>query len=414
MSLSGALNSAISGLQSQGQSLANISDNLANSETTAYKSSGTSFSSLVAGSGSNSSGGVVASSTSNITQQGLLVTSTSQTDLAIDGDGFFIVTDGVSGDENFYTRNGEFTMNEDGYLVNGDYYLIGWPTDADGTVIGGTSEASLTPIDLDSIQSPVDATENVGIAATLPAEAAVGDTFTTSFEVYDSLGGSAIVNVTYEKTDVNEWEMSYADPVNANGDTVGTVSTATTTLTFDSDGNLTAPTGAQPVTITGWTTGAADSAIELTLGNDSDAFSQVVTGSDTPTLAVKSVTSDGTPYGNLSGLEIGTDGAITAFFDNGAQETVYKIPLATFTNPNGLSENSGGIYSATTAAGVSTINLAGENGSGTVNSFWLESSVTDTSDEFSRMLSAQQAYSASSQIMSAANDMFDTLLTAVR
>lgn len=418
MSLMGALNSAISSLYAQSQALSNISDNLANSQTTAYKTTSTSFSSLVAGSGSNSSGGVTATTKSNVTEQGLLVSSSSSTDLAIEGDGFFVVSDSTDNGSTYYTRNGEFEVDSDGYLTNNGYYLMGWETDADGNIVGGSSETSLVAIDIDSVQSSVDATSEVAIQANLPADAEVGDTFETTFEVYDSLGTSATVTVSWVKTAENTWEMSFSDPtLSSSGDTVGTASTTSIEITFNDDGTLSS-TDPDPAefSITGWTTGAADSTISLDLGTSgsTDGLTQYASDAEDPSIEVQSITQDGLAYGSLTSIEISDDGSVTAFFDNGEERVIYKIPVATFGNADGLTENSDGVYSRSSTSGNSTLHVAGEGGAGTINGGWLESSTTDTSEEFSNMLTAQQAYSASSQIMSTASDMFDTLLDAVR
>ena len=418
MSLQGALNSAISALSAQSTALSTISDNLANSQTTAYKSSSTSFSSLVAGSGSNSSGGVSASVVSNVDQQGLLVQSTEATHLAIEGDGFFIVSDGTDATSTYYTRNGEFTVDSDGYLTNGEYYLLGWATDADGNPISGTSENALEPIDLDSVQSSVEATTSVEFQANLPADAAVGDSYETTFEVYDSLGTTSTVTATYEKTAENTWEITYSDPTLAStGETVGDVTSDPVEVTFNEDGTL-ASTDPSPavLTIEDWTTGAQDSSISLDLGevDGTDGLTQYASDDGEPAIDVQSIDQDGLAYGNLSSIEIADDGSVIAFFDNGEERPIYQIPIATFGNPDGLDEMSSGIYARSSSSGNATLHEPGEGGAGTVQGGWLEASTVDTGEEFSKMLSAQQAYSAASQIMSTANDMFDTLIDAVR
>lgn len=418
MSLSGALNAAISSLYAQSQALSNISDNLANSGTTAYKSTSTSFSSLFAGSGNSSSGGVSAESRSHVTEQGLLVASSSSTDLAIEGDGFFVVSDAESNGSTYYTRNGEFEIDSDGYLTNDGYYLMGWATNDEGEVVGGSSESSLVAIDIDSVKSSVEATTDVDIQANLPADADVGDSYETTFEVYDSLGTSATVNATWTKTAENTWEMSFSNPtLSSSGEEIGTTTSDPIEITFDDNGVLssTDPSPAE-LTIEGWTTGAADSSVSLGLGTsgDDDGLTQYASDSDSPSVEVQSVTQNGLAYGDLTSVEIGEDGNVTAFFDNGEERVIYKIPIATFANANGLTESSDGIYARSSTSGNSTLHEAGEGGAGSINGGWLESSTTDTSEEFSNMLSAQQAYSASSQIMSTASDMFDTLIDAVR
>lgn len=416
MSLMGSLNSAISALAAQSQALSNISSNLANSSTTAYKASSTSFSNLIAGSSTSTSGGVTASTRASVSDQGLLTATGNSTNLAIDGSGFFVVSSSVTGGQTYYTRNGEFEVDQNGYLVNNGYYLMGWQTDAAGNIIGGTSEASLVPIDIDAIQSSVGATTAVGIQANLPADAVTGDTFSTTVEIYDSLGSTHNMSVTWTKTGENTWEMTFDDPT-LNGSTSGTVSTDAIEITFNSDGTL-ASTNPSPATlsVTGWTTGAADTEVTLDLGTSglANGLTQYASGSSDPYLKLNKITNDGLPYGSLTGVSITSDGSVIASYDNGDERTIYKIPIATFTNSNGLTLNSDGMYSRSPTSGNSTLQIAGTSGAGSINGGYLEASTTDTSTEFSRMLTAQQAYSAAAQIISTSNSIFDSLLQAVR
>lgn len=417
MSLQGALNASISALAAQSSALSSVSDNLANANTTGYKSSSTSFSSLVAGEGANSSGGVSASMVSNIDQQGLLYQSTEATHLGIEGDGFFIVSDAVDGASTYYTRNGEFVVDTEGYLVNDGYYLLGWPTDVDGEPIGGTSENALTQIDLDSVQSSVEATTSLEFQANLPADAEIGDTFENSFEVFDALGTTATITATYKKTAANTWAITFSDPTSpSTGASLGTTTTATYTATFN-DGALSALSPTTPtLNITGWTTGASNSAISLDFGETgtTSGLSQYSTNDGDPAVVVQSIDQDGLAYGDLSNIEIADDGSVVAYFDNGEERPIFKIPVATFGGPDGLTEMSNGIYARSSDSGNATLHEAGTGGAGSVQGGWLEASTVDTGEEFSRMMSAQQAYSAASQIMSTASDMFDTLIDAVR
>src|SRR5262249_40117870 len=142
MSLSGALNSAISALSAQSQALSMVSDNIANADTVGYKTTSASFEDLVTASSSSaaySSGGVAVSGFANITQQGLLAATSTPTNVAIQGSGFFTVSDATSGGGTFYTRNGAFTTDNAGYLEENGYYLEGWRTDASGNIIGDAS-----------------------------------------------------------------------------------------------------------------------------------------------------------------------------------------------------------------------------------------------------------------------------------
>lgn len=422
MSLNGAMNSAVSALQAQSQALALISDNLANSGTTGYKASTTSFSELVtqqATGNSYSSGGVIASTRQNVDYQGLIQATSTATDMAIDGNGMFAVSEGVDGQETYFTRNGEFDINSDGYLCNGNYYLQGWTTDSSGkvTTANQNSLSALEPINVNRFSSTAAATTTASINANLPSDAAVGASFNTTLDVYDSLGDTHNVKVTWTKTGTNAWTVAFANPTLSGGTTSsGTISPSTAVpVTFNSDGSLASPASVS-LAISGWSTGAAASAITFTLGTvgKTDGLSQYASNLSTPTVTVKSIDQDGVKYGQLSGIEIGDDGKITASYDNGMKLVIYQVPLVTFPNMNGLSAMSDGIYTATMQAGNYTLHAAGEGGAGTIAGSSLESSTTDTSEQFSRMIVAQQAYSAASQIITTTKDMFDSLLSAVR
>ncbi|SFN85392.1 flagellar hook protein FlgE [Cohaesibacter marisflavi] len=416
MSLMGATNAAITGLAAQSQALSNVSNNLANSDTTAYKASKTSFSSLVAGSGNNKSGGVHASNTTNNTAQGLVTDSAISTHLAIQGNGYFVVSEEGDTSSRYYTRNGEFAVDNDGYLMNGDYYLLGWATDADGNVAGGASSVNLDKIDLSSIQSSAQATSEASIQATLPGDAVLNSTFESSFEVYDSLGTASTITATYEKTAQNTWTITYSDPVSADtSTTTGSVTSSPITVQFNNDGSLASVSGTD-LDIT-WNTGAAASSIKLDLGTvgGSDGLTQYSSNDvENADIDVKSIIVDGRAYGTVDDIEIETDGSVVATFSNGETRNIYKIPVATFINSDGLTEDSDGIYAISTYSGNATLHTAGTGSAGSLKSSSLESSTVDTSTEFASMLSAQQAYSSASQIISTAGDMFDSLLQAVR
>ncbi len=421
MSLTGALNSAVSALSAQSQSIAMVSDNLANSSTYGYKTTNASFEALVTGSSSAgySSGGVIANTRTNISEQGLLVSSTTATNLAISGSGFFVVSPSETSTEMYYTRNGEFTTDSDGYLTNDGYYLLGWRTDADGNVIGSESTGSLTAIDTNILASTAAASTTTTIQANLPANAADNDTFTSDMSLYDSLGTAHSVEITWTKTGTNTWTASFADPTLSSDPTVtsGTVTSSDITVTFNSDGTLASVLPNPPtVTIGGWSTSAADSTITLDLGTvgKADGLSQYSSSSSTATVDVTGITSNGMAYGTLTGVSIGDSGIVSATYSNGQTIAIYKIPVATFTNANGLEPMTGGIYAATSSSGSSTLHTAGTGGAGDIEGGELEASTTDSSEEFSTMIAAQQAYSSSAQVITAVNKMFDTLLSAVR
>ncbi|MGY4472785.1 flagellar hook protein FlgE [Bradyrhizobium sp. USDA 3364] len=425
MSLTGALSSAISALNAQSQSLAMISDNISNADTTGYKTTSAMFEDLVTASNSATSytsGGVTVSGRANITQQGLLSATTNATDVAIQGSGFFVTTNATSGGTTSYTRNGAFTTDNLGYLVNNGNYLEGWRTDADGNIVGNASAASLGPINTQVASTSGSATTKTTVAANLPADAAVGTTFNSSMTVYDSLGTASTIQIDWEKTADNTWEASFETPKLASDSSTDSANAITDTvaITFNSDGSLASTVPSPPtISVTGWKDGAADSsgtsAITLNLGTvgKTDGLTQYSSGQTTPAVDLTSITSDGLPYGKLSSISIGKGGVVDATYSNGQTIAIYKIAVATFSDPNGLSAASDGMYSATAASGNATLQTSGSNGAGTIYGSELESSTTDTSGQFSNMISAQQAYSAASQVITTVDKMFDTLISAV-
>ncbi|MTI09725.1 flagellar hook protein FlgE [Curvivirga aplysinae] len=414
--LSGALNAAVSGLYAQSTAISTISTNIANVDTVSYKEADTSFSTLVTNNTSSSSysgSGVTATVNQNIELQGIVENSTYSTHMAIDGEGFFVVSD-ESGDSVYYTRAGDFEENDEGYLVNdAGYYLMGYPVDESGEALSGTgSTASLEQINLDSITGNASATENVAIDANLPADAAIGDTFTTDIEVYDSLGTSALVELTWTKTAANEWTATYADP-SYSSDTSSDIgdSTGSFTLNFDSDGNLTTTTPDPAVLdITGWTTGASDSSITFDFSN----VTQFTDADSTTTVTLDSISKDGVQYGDLKSITVDDQGYVIASFENGTSYPVYQVPVATFSDPNELQMESGNAYSATYDAGDVSLNVSGEGSAGTVSGYSLEASTVDNADQLTRLIVAQQAYSSAAQVITATDDMFDALLSATR
>ncbi|CCD97059.1 putative flagellar hook protein FlgE [Bradyrhizobium sp. ORS 375] len=412
MSLSGALSSAISALNAQSSSLAMISDNIANADTVGFKTTSGMFEQLVTGASNSraySSGGVAAFGRANITQQGLLATTTNATDVAIKGAGFFVVTSSTaSGGGTFYTRNGAFTKDNAGFLQNNGYYLEGWRTDASGNVIG----SSLEPVDTNVALTNGGATTKTSLAANLPADAASGDVFSSSMTVYDSLGQAHTLDVTWTKSaTANEWTAQIA-PATASD---GTVTGGTYTIDFNSDGSLN--TVSSTSLDIAWNNGAAASSIALdfgTTGGGTNGLTQKASGSTTPSVSNFSAESDGVSFGTLSSISVGKNGIVQATYSNGQTVPIYKLAVATFADPNGLMANSNGMYTSTAESGNATLQTSGQNGAGTVYGGELESSTTDTTGQFSSMISAQQAYSAASQVISAVNKMYDTLISSMR
>ena len=422
MSLYGAMQSAVSGLNAQSQTLAIISDNIANSSTTGYKTTQASFSSMVtqqSASSQYSAGGVSVTGMQNVSEQGLIEATSSNTDLAIDGNGLFVVTD-ANGDY-FYTRDGEFQIDDEGYMrTNDGYYLMAYELDANGDPVGGNSNdlASLSRVNVDGVTGTATATESIELEANLPADAAIGDSFDTTVQVHDSLGVAQNLGLTWEKTNANEWNLSIADPNAPNDSTVttGTTTGGPYTLTFNQDGTLASAVPALDFTISGWTSGAADSTISLDIGavGSAGGVTQFASDDGDADFQLYSIEQDGAHYGQLSSVEIDEDGTVVANFDNGDARDIYEIPIATFPNENGLQRQSGNAYAATVQSGAYLLSSAGDAGAGTIVSGALEASTVDIADEFTRMIVAQEAYSAASRVISTSDEMMSELLNIVR
>lgn len=425
MSLSAALSSAVSGLTAQSVALSAISENISNSSTTAYKTKDTTFSAMVTGAANSSTSvsGVTVQSSQSMLVQGLISTSTEETNLAIDGSGFFVVADNANDRpaEYVYTRNGSFSTDADGNLVNNEgYLLLGYSTDAEGNIQSTNRNdlSGLEPISVQSINGTAKATTNVTMSANLPADADIGDAFTSSIEVIDSVGVSQTVTQTWTKTAANDWTLDLSDPVTTDtGVASGSISPNSFTISFDGNGVLSSISpSTTSITLSGLTSGAGDSTVTLDLGASgaTDGLTQYASSSSTADIEINSVVQDGARYGQLSNISIDDSGLVTAHFDNGISRAIYQIPIATFANASGLSHISGTVYDESAAAGTLNLGLPGEGNAGSIQSEALEGSTTDTATEFNKMIIAQQAYSAAAQVISAVDEMFTTLTQALR
>jgi flagellar hook protein FlgE len=426
VSLSSALSTAVSGLTAQSLALSTISENIANASTTAYKTSETNFQTLLTGitNGGTSGGGVTARVMQTMTQQGQIASTATPTNVAIDGSGYFVVAGSASAaaSDYAYTRDGSFSTDSSGNLVNdAGYYLEGFATDATGKVLAANASdiSNLKPINLSNIGGTAKATTQVNMAANLPANAAVGDAFPTSTTMIDSLGVSHTIDQTWTKTAANSWTVALANPTLTSDPSVtsGTISPSSITVTFDSSGVL-ASTNPSPVSlaISGLTTGAANSAITLNLGTvgKTDGVTQFSSTSTVTGIENPSFTENGAVYGQLTGVTIDAKGLVTAAFDNGVKLPVYQIPIAIFANPNGLTPVSGTVFNENQAAGAVSLRMPGDSDAGTLTASALEGSTTDIAGEFNKMIVAQQAYAAASQVVTTVKSMFETLTSAIR
>lgn len=433
MSIYTALRAGVSGLTANSSALAVISDNIANVNTVGYKRSGVDFSALVNAQNSDTTynaGGVLPLTRQQISLQGSLEQSRSTTDLAISGDGFFIVSPNnnqlSNGGSVLFTRAGSFTIDADGYMVNAQgLFLQGWPVNSDGSVVSSpTSLSAIEPISISGVGGLAEASANVEINANLNSDQtayggayvagdlALGNVaahFESSLEVYDSLGAPRTISFGFLKTAPNTWQVEvYARPDSNITGGVGTGGLlATGTISYNTDGTVnTVSAGLQNFTIN-WaaSTGAAPQDIGLNL---------VGVAQNAKSFGITSVNVDGVPPGDLVGLTLQGDGFLTAQFSNGRSRALYQIPLATFLNPNGLASDQGGAFRTTLESGLYNINAANAGGAGRVVSGALEASNVDLAAEFTNLITTQRAYSAASRIITTADQMLEELLMVKR
>jgi flagellar hook protein FlgE len=431
MSLYGALTIGVAGLAANSQALSVTSSNIANVNTVGYKEGVTEFSSFlsstIGGPSNDGLAGVAAVQSQNVTVQGLPTATSSPTDLSIAGAGFFPVTPNTSNTvASQFTRAGSFKPDTNGDLVNSaGLYLLGYKLDSSGNV--ATNSNALSLINVTGLSGTAQASTKLSINANLQASAtldssyAAGDMtagnvapdFQRTINVYDSQGGSQPVTFSFVRTAANTWayEATYSGSAS---NITGSNPISQGTVTFNTDGTLKNVNGASPasgklsLTIP-WntaTSGLASQALTVNLGTvgGTDGLTQFDTAS-----VLYNTTADGSAFGSITGVTVANDGTVTAQFSNGLSQDVYKIPLATFTNPNGLGQVSGNAYVATKNSGAANINAANTGGSGTIQSQSLEGSTVDLATEFTNLITTQRAYSASARIITTADQMLQQL-----
>lgn len=448
MSINSAMLAGVSGLVANSSALAAISDNIANVNTVAYKRNQVNFANMVtsqAVAGRYSAGGVQGVSRQFVSQQGTLQSASAPTDLAISGDGFFVVTDTgrglTSSDARMFTRAGSFSVDADGFLKNdAGLYLQGWPF-VNGTVTPNPSDLTLLqPINVKDIGATVVPTGEVLINANLqrpstwsasagayasPAmsdyltpggAAGVAPEFTIPMTVIDSMGGSHSINIAVRRSaTANQWNYEVHSP-----DVAAPGMIANGLLTFDNTGQ---PQFAAPTTITGGSLVASGTqrglSIPVTWADPGIAGQTVVLElsrlsqlADAST--VTSVNPDGAPVGDVIGVQVDENGVVSALFDNNEIRQVAQVALATFPNPDGMQAVSGNAFRPTLKSGGFALKQPSTGGAGVISPSTLEASTVDLSAEFTGLITTQRAYSASSKIITTADQMLEELINIKR
>ena len=399
----GSFSIAITGLHAQSAALSTIGNNLANLNTTAFKKQTTTFADLFyQQTGSSGSGdalqqglGTRVSSTMTSFGQGGLQTTGNATDLAVQGNGFFVVSNGGTQE---LTRAGNFQLSSNGTLTTTEgNSVMGYL--AKGGSVGATSPMGALQLPIGETQA-ANATSQFSLTANLNSGATVGTQFQTAVTVYDSLGTSHVADVSFTKTATNAWSYSMSLPA---ADATGTPVNNTGTLSFDSAGKLVTPAAnVSGITFPGMTDGAADLNINWALF---DASGNATLSQTSATSSASATTQNGYASGSYESFAVDTNGSVSAQFSNGQTQVIGQVALASVTNLEGLERTGDNDYRATAASGEATIGTANAGGRGTIEDDTLEGSNVDISTEFSDLIVAQRAFEANSKTVTT----FDTV-----
>src|SRR6266568_2828766 len=410
MGLYGVMRTSVSGMSAQTNKLSTVAENIANVNTVGYKRAQTEFSSLVLPStnGAYNSGSVASNVRRFITDPGSTTFTTSKTDLAVEGNGFFLVSD-TSGTV-MLTRAGSFVPDSAGNLVNtAGYYLMGYslangaPTitanGTNGLVKINTTNMSLqaTPSTLATVSANLDV--NAAVSAGPPAY-----TSKSSIVTYDNLGNTVTLDIyAFKNAVANTWDISvYNDAGSTNGGFPYTAASfmQTKTFTFDPSaagkGALLVPPSptAMNVTIPGGSPFTIDLSKMTQVASTFQFTAQV----------------DGNAPSAIESVEIAKDGTVSSIFQNGTRLATYKIPLATVASPDNLDAKIGNAYTVSMDSGNLQIDFPGQSGLGQIGSGELEQSNADLASELTSMIEAQRGFTANSKVFQTGDDLLEVLV----
>lgn len=418
-----SLFTGISGMKSNGTALSVIGDNISNLNTLGFKSSRVTFADVMSqtlSSGTSSSQigrGVVLSDVSPIFSQGFFETTGNALDLAIDGDGFFIVKD-ASG--KYYSRVGQFTIDKNGFLVNSD----GLRVQGYNYTPAGQLSGVLGDIDVSQFNNSTLPTSIVNLSANLDSRLSpiaggfnLADPLNTSnfsnvITVYDSLGNTRSITLYFTKTAGNTWDWNAVVSASDSASGVDEVQ-ASGTMTFDSTGalvNLTSSTGTASGTSTDETFNfgggaTANQPIQINF----QSFTQFAAES-----ATLFQNQNGFPAGALKSVSVSQDGTISGIYTNGEIKPIAQVALAKFVAPTQLTKLGRNLYSESFDSGFATIGTPGKGGLGRVLSNSLELSNVDMAEEFVRMISAQRGFQANSRIITTSDELLQEMINLKR
>ncbi len=407
---------ALSGLTAASQNLDTIGNNIANASTVGFKDVRAEFADVYASSlwGASATqigiGTSVAAVTPEFTQ-GNITTTGNPLDVAINGGGFFReVSNGIVS----YSRDGQFQLNANGFIVNSSGKMItGYPANANGSI----SSAPPTPLSLSQQPVPPQATSTASISLNLDSSATPippATTFSpsnsasynssTSMTVYDSLGNSHTVSLYFVNTAANNWSVyATGDGTQLNG--TGGAGTPVGTLSFTSSGTLVNPPGDVNMNLSMVPTNGSATPLAFPV-----RFPVASTSQYGVPFSVSANSQNGYATGQLAGFSIGPDGVISGRYTNGQTRAQGQICLANFTNPQGLIAQGGNQFAESAASGAPVVGAPGSGSLGGVQSGALESSTVDLTTELVNMITAQRVYQANAETVKTQDQVQQTLM----
>jgi flagellar hook protein FlgE len=424
---------AVSGMNANGASLSVISDNIANLNTIAFKSSRVDFGDVLSqsmGSGTSQIGrGVQIMGVSPLFTQGSFESTASGLDLSLDGDGFFMVNDPTGGRS--YTRAGQFSIDKNGNIVNPDHLsLQGYLADAAGNITGTVGN-----LQVGTAQNPANMTTTAQVALNLEANAAIpGAAFTldgngdlvnndpanfnssSTVTVYDSQGGAHPVTLYFVKTAANTWDVHYVheDPALPGS----LIDAGTQNLVFNTDGSLNTDNSGAPFAFNFGGAVVNPQPIDFNFGTGTGE-APAGSGLDMSTqfasaFSVLSLNQDGYASGSLKSVSVSDAGVITGTFTNGQSRSLGQVALARFIAPSGLSKLGRNLYGESFDSGQPVVGTANTSGIGKVSSNSLELSNVDLAEEFVKMIAAQRAFQANSRVITTTDELMNEMVNLKR
>ena len=403
---------AISGLKNHQTFMDVVGNNIANVNTTGFKQSRVTFQDILSQTVRGASGpqggrggvnpeqvglGVLISGIDAVQTQGTLQSTGKLTDMAIQGDGYFVMSDGK---QNFFSRDGAFDMGIDGTLVNpsSGLHVMGWNADPVTNVIntqvpptnitipvgaGMTGKASTT----ETITGNLDSNNAGGAAAAVPL----------STTVYDAQGNAVPVVLTFTKSAANTWTVQAGLPTPP---PAGVAVSGSTTLTFNGSGKITG-TGIGTISLT-YTNGAN---MPQSISVDMSQLTQLAS-----TPSSLSSNTDGASAGTLTSFTVGQGGNITGVYSNGYKQPLGQMALASFANPSGLTKAGGNLFQSSANSGTATIGLPDTASRGQIATGFLEGSNVDLAQQFTNMIMAERGFQANSRVITTSDEILQDLV----